>query len=137
MLIIRYQSYPEIIPKEPSSDATSASYYGGGVQNEHFIVWMRVAALSRFRKLYGRIEKDIPAGTTLSFEIEASMSIDDNYDIDYYVPYSDKALIITTTNWLGGRNEFLGIAYIVVGIICLIFALIFVIKQLTCPRYFD
>ena len=58
-------------------------------------------------------------------------------NIDYYVPYSDKALIITTTNWLGGRNEFLGIAYIVVGIICLIFALIFVIKQLTCPRYFD
>ena len=56
-------------------------------------------------------------------------------NIDYYVPYSDKALILTTTNWLGGRNQFLGIAYIVVGIICLIFALIFVIKQLTCPRY--
>ena len=58
-------------------------------------------------------------------------------NIDYYVPYSDKALILTTTNWLGGRNQFLGIAYIVVGIICLIFALIFVIKQLTCTRYFD
>ena len=81
MLIIRYQSYPELIPKDRSDDITSASYYGGGVQNEHFIVWMRVAALSRFRKLYGRIEKDIPAGTTLSFEIEASMSID---DIDKY-----------------------------------------------------
>lgn len=58
-------------------------------------------------------------------------------NIDYYVPYSDKALILTTTNWLGGRNQFLGIAYIVVGIICLIFALIFVIKQLTCPRYIN
>ena len=54
--------------------------------------------------------------------------------IDYYVPYSDKSLIITTTNWLGGRNRFLGVAYIVVGVICLIFALVFVIKQLTCPR---
>ena len=58
-------------------------------------------------------------------------------NIDYYVPYSDKALILTTTNWLGGRNQFLGIAYIVVGVICLIFALIFVIKQLTCPRYIN
>ena len=58
-------------------------------------------------------------------------------NIDYYVPYSDKALILTTTNWLGGRNQFLGIAYIVVGIICLLFALIFVIKQLTCPRYIN
>lgn len=74
-VIKRYQSYPEVIPKERSDDITSASYYGGGVQNEHFIVWMRIAALSRFRKLYGRIERDIPAGTVLSFEVEASLTL--------------------------------------------------------------
>ena len=54
--------------------------------------------------------------------------------IDSYVPYSDKSLIITTTNWLGGRNHFLGIAYITVGGICIVFAIVFIIKQLTCPR---
>ena len=68
----RYQSYPMMIPKEKDPNPKSASHYGGGVQNEHFIVWMRAAALPQFRKLYGRIEKDLPAGTELSVEIEAS-----------------------------------------------------------------
>lgn len=61
-----------MIPMNKSDDITSASYYGGGVKNEHFIVWMRTAALPRFRKLYGRIEKDIPAGTQLKVDILVS-----------------------------------------------------------------
>ena len=46
----------------------------------------------------------------------------------------DKAVVITTTNWLGGKNLFLGWSYIVVGAICLLFAIVFIVKQLTCPR---
>lgn len=30
--------------------------------NEHFMVWMRTAALPTFRKLWGRIETDLPEG---------------------------------------------------------------------------
>lgn len=29
---------------------------------EHFIVWMRPAGLPSFRKLWGRIETDLPVG---------------------------------------------------------------------------
>lgn len=37
--------------------------------NEHLMVWMRTAALPSFRKLWGRLEADVPAGTRLSLQI--------------------------------------------------------------------
>lgn len=38
-------------------------------ENEHFIVWMRTAALPNFRKLYGKIEKKVEKGQVLTFTI--------------------------------------------------------------------
>lgn len=36
--------------------------------DEHFIVWMRTAALPSFRKLWGRIDQDLPAHTQVSIQ---------------------------------------------------------------------
>lgn len=39
-------------------------------EDEHFIVWMRTAALRNFRKLWGRINQDIPAGSNITVVVQ-------------------------------------------------------------------
>ncbi len=39
------------------------------------MVWMRAAALRNFRKLWGRIDQDIPAGTNITIQIQNRSAI--------------------------------------------------------------
>lgn len=100
---------------------------------------MRTSALSNFRKLYGRIQKDIPANTVIEFEVENSINNHEEalITIDFEITSFEgsKALVLATSNWLGGRNPFLGYSYVVLGTLSVIFAIVFIIKQYTCPRY--
>lgn len=121
-----------------------------GVENEHFIVWMRTAALPTFRKLYGRIPETVPAGTKLSFQIESSASTPGGWKADpccaHPVPPFDaadfrvdefegkKSLVLSNTSWLGGKNGFLGGAYLFVGGLCLLLAGAFLAKYILKPR---
>lgn len=89
--------------------------------NEHFIVWMRTAGLPNFRKLWGRIEQDIEPGTY-------ELTISNNYDVNGFD--GNKSFVLSTTNALGGKNYFLAVCYIVVGALCLIFAIIFLVASL-------
>jgi len=89
--------------------------------NEHFIVWMRTAGLPNFRKLWGKIETDLPAGTY-------TLGINNNYDVSAFE--GKKTFVLSTTNALGGKNYFLAICYIVVGSLCIVFAIIFLIAFL-------
>lgn len=86
------------------------------VTEERFIVWMRPAGLPNFRKLYGRIKKNVSPGTY-------KVIIDNNYPVKDFE--GKKHFVISTVNAFGGKNYFLGISYIVVGGLCVVIAVLF------------
>lgn len=77
---------------------------------------MRTAGLPSFRKLYGVIKDNLDAGTYY-------LRIENNYDVSSFE--GSKKFVLSKTNLLGGQNYFLAVAYIVVGSLCLVLALIF------------
>jgi hypothetical protein len=96
------------------------------VTNEDFIVWMRVAGLPVFRKLYAVFDSGLKAGI---------------YQLDIGNKYSTaifgngtKSIVISNASFIGGYNTFLGFAYIAVGSLCLMLAIVFFVVNLVKPR---
>lgn len=114
-----------------------AERYPGGVyteenplpdlsQDEHFQVWMRPAAFPDFTKLYFRNDDEVMAAGM--YEITVNM----NYPVKQFG--GKKSIVFSTVTWAGGRNNFLGIAYIAIAAFCVAVGLLFTLRQLIKPR---
>ncbi|KAF1676894.1 Cell cycle control protein 50A, partial [Pygoscelis papua] len=95
-----------------------------GFINEDFIVWMRTAALPTFRKLYRLIERKNNLQPTLQAG-KYFLNITYNYPVHSFD--GRKRMILSTISWMGGKNPFLGIAYITVGSICFFLGVVLLI----------
>lgn len=112
----------------------NGTFVGGGKldpriplsDQEDLIVWMRTAALPNFRKLYGRIEQDLNADDVVV------VNVTNNYNT--YSFGGKKKLILSTTSWLGGKNNFLGLACISVGSSSIFISMVFLLLHMKSPR---
>ncbi|CAN6175331.1 unnamed protein product [Urochloa humidicola] len=112
----------------------SSGLIGGGTldpskplsEQEDLMVWMRTAALPRFRKLYGRIDQvDLHAGDVIE------VTVMNNYNT--YSFGGRKAVVLSTAGALGGKSSFLGRAYLVGGAASLCMALLLTLLCLLGP----
>uniref|UniRef100_A0A1A7Z5H4 Cell cycle control protein n=1 Tax=Iconisemion striatum TaxID=60296 RepID=A0A1A7Z5H4_9TELE len=110
--------------RKPVYELDSSDPDNNGFINEDFIVWMRTAALPTFRKLYRIIHKNQSSTSTLHSG-RYVLNITYNYPVLSFD--GRKRVILSTISWMGGKNPFLGIAYITVGSICFFLGVVLLI----------
>ncbi|KAI1290991.1 CDC50 family protein [Xylaria venustula] len=93
--------------------------------DEHFISWMRTAALPSFFKPYAFGNETLVAGTY-------QLNIVDNFNMTEYK--GRKSLVITTTGPLGGKNDLPGILWLALAGFFLLMSILFVAGSFLRPR---
>lgn len=112
-------------PDDPSTykDSSSPDLQAISNTDEAWLVWFRPAAKNYFYKLHSRIETDLPAGNY-------SIKVTDHFDVSF----GEKNFYISKSNYMGNKDYFLGIAFLVLGGGCLIVLIIFIAKCVTEMR---
>lgn len=57
------------------------------------------------------------------------MKIDSLYDVDAFK--GNKGVVLSTALAFGGKNQFLAVAFVIVGIICIVITVVFLLKKKT------
>ncbi|CAG7852155.1 Meiotically up-regulated gene 89 protein [Serendipita indica DSM 11827] len=94
--------------------------------DEHFQNWMRTAGLPTFSKLYGRNDNEPMLKGT--YEMDVYM----NFPVSQFG--GTKSVVISTVSWIGGKNPFLGYAYIAAAGLFILLAVIGLVWHCLKPR---
>lgn len=89
--------------------------------DDNLRVWMKISLFSNFRKLWGKITKDVEKG-------KLTVTVQNNYDVDEW--NGEKRLVLSNASAFGGKNSALGIIFIVAGSLCMLSSLIFILLSL-------
>lgn len=112
-------------PDDQSSYENSGNMDIQAIDNkdEAWLVWYRPAAKDYFYKLHSIIETDLPQGT---YTFEA---------VDHFnASFATKTFLLGKSNYLGNKDYFLGIAFLVLGGGCLVVLIFFIAKCVTEMR---
>jgi hypothetical protein len=123
-------NYTDVVPppnwRRKFGDSYTAETLPNLQDNEAFMVWMRTAGLPTFSKLSLRNDDDVMPACSYRLDI------DDSFNVTVYG--GTKSILISTRTVMGGKNPFMGIAYVVVGGICVIMGVLFAVAHLVRPR---
>ena len=109
----------ELDPDDPDNN---------GLKNEDLIVWMRVAALPNFRKLFRIMNRHDEKRTEFANGMpkgEYELEIDYNFPVKMI--HGTKTIVFTTKSVLGSSGSFLGMAYVITGSVCVVLAIFLLI----------
>ncbi|KAK0413618.1 hypothetical protein QR680_006905 [Steinernema hermaphroditum] len=86
-----------------------------------YLIWIRSAAFGSFRKPYGVVKP--PEGWGLPMG-NYTLHVDRNFLPAKSFTHLRIRFVLSTLSWMGGKNPFLGIIYIVVGTLCILAGLV-------------
>ena len=95
------------------------------VENEHFMVWMRIAATKNFIKLWGKIDDDM----------EGKYKLKINEKMDYSGFDGKKYILLSNANGFGAKNTVLIYALFVSGGLASIWTMVFIFYPYVIKRH--
>lgn len=121
---------PDQVSPPPNWERRYPDGYTEGIPDlseyEEFQVWMRTAGLPTFSKLALRNDDDVMRAGTYQLQIY------DYFPVKVYD--GTKSILISTRTVVGGKNSFMGIAFVVVAGICVVVGVVFTLAHLIKPR---
>mmetsp|Transcript_3498 Transcript_3498/g.6696 ORF Transcript_3498/g.6696 Transcript_3498/m.6696 type:complete len:345 (-) Transcript_3498:214-1248(-) len=122
--------------RDITQEETRSSYFSGkngssyeipNLDDKRLINWMRPARGPSFTKLERILHtRDLKRGEELNFVVE------DNWESSRFS--GQKSLVISTMSGVGGKNDFFGYCYVVVGALMVTLALVLVITNMKLSR---